>query len=489
MRDSGFGSGFDSLTREVTVDELPVTGTLPAWLSGTLVRNGPALFDTDRRSFRHWFDGQAMLHRFTFDHGTVSYANRFLDTPQLRSARDQQRIAYSEFATDPCVSVFRRMFTQVFGGLAPFGGASPTVNPNVSVLAADDRHLALTEVPLAVQFDPETLETLGVVDYDDNLGGQVSTAHPHLDRQTGDLINYALAFGRRSEYRVYRQVPGKPRRELLGVVPAALPGYVHSFAVTGRFAVLAYGPLVVNPLSMALRRRPFIENYRWRPELGGRIAVLDLADGSLCGDHPAPAFFAFHHINAFDDGTRVTMDLCAYPNPGVIQALYLDRLRANRPVPQARPTRLELDLASGDVRVTPLSDTPLELPSIAYRQVNGRRYRLVYGVGSADPDGRDFFDQLCQLDVTTGRTRTWRAAGAYPSEPVFVPSPTAVAEGDGVSPAGVEDDGVVLSVVLDAPNHASFLLVLDAHSFAEVARVEVPHAVPFGLHGRFHSRH
>jgi UDP-glucose 4-epimerase len=34
---------------------------LPPWLSGTLIRNGPAVFDHGGKSFRHWFDGQAML--------------------------------------------------------------------------------------------------------------------------------------------------------------------------------------------------------------------------------------------------------------------------------------------------------------------------------------------------------------------------------------------------------------------------------------------
>jgi carotenoid cleavage dioxygenase-like enzyme len=58
---------------------------------------------------------------------------------------------------------------------------------------------------------------------------------------------------------------------------------------------------------------------------------------------------------------------------------------------------------------------------------------------------------------------------------VFVAGPTAAAE----------DDGVVLSLVLDANNDNSFLLVLDAGSFEEVARAEVPHRIPFGLHGQF----
>jgi beta,beta-carotene 9',10'-dioxygenase len=44
---------------------------------------------------------------------------------------------------------------------------------------------------------------------------------------------------------------------------------------------------------------------------------------------------------------------------------------------------------------------------------------------------------------------------------------------------------VILSVVLDAAQGISFLLVLDAESFEEVARAEVPIVMPFGFHGQY----
>jgi carotenoid cleavage dioxygenase-like enzyme len=50
-----------------------------------------------------------------------------------------------------------------------------------------------------------------------------------------------------------------------------------------------------------------------------------------------------------------------------------------------------------------------------------------------------------------------------------------------------EDDGVVLSVVLDAGRGVSFLLVLDAGTFTEVARAELPHPVLLGYHGQFYD--
>ena len=43
----------------------------------------------------------------------------------------------------------------------------------------------------------------------------------------------------------------------------------------------------------------------------------------------------------------------------------------------------------------------------------------------------------------------------------------------------------MLSVVLDARAGRSFLLVLDAGTFEELARAEVPHHIPFGFHGQF----
>ncbi len=48
-----------------------------------------------------------------------------------------------------------------------------------------------------------------------------------------------------------------------------------------------------------------------------------------------------------------------------------------------------------------------------------------------------------------------------------------------------EDGGVILSVVLDAATRRSFLLVLDAGSFEELARAEAPHHIPFGFHGEY----
>src|SRR5687767_8950626 len=68
--------GFDTLDAETHLDGLPVQGKLPRWLQGSLLRTGPAKWEVGERSVNHWFDGFAMLHRFGFANGDVSYANR-----------------------------------------------------------------------------------------------------------------------------------------------------------------------------------------------------------------------------------------------------------------------------------------------------------------------------------------------------------------------------------------------------------------------------
>jgi carotenoid cleavage dioxygenase-like enzyme len=58
--------GFESLEEELQVEQLAVSGRLPAWLTGTLVRVTPAKLEIGGKPIRHWFDGLAMLNAFSF---------------------------------------------------------------------------------------------------------------------------------------------------------------------------------------------------------------------------------------------------------------------------------------------------------------------------------------------------------------------------------------------------------------------------------------
>ncbi|HEX2313095.1 MAG TPA: carotenoid oxygenase family protein, partial [Thermomonospora sp.] len=412
---------------EVSVEALPVDGAIPEWLTGTLLRNGPAYYGAGRGGARHLFDGLAMLHKFAFTDGRVSYANRFLRTRSYRALREDGRIGYREFASDPC----RRLTLPIASLFDP--GYSDNTNVNVIRLGA--RLVALTETPLPIAFDPETLETLGVAYDPPGRGVRSPTAHPHFDA-AGSMITLQVHFGVRSSYRLYRHTPTGFR--LLARIPVRQPAYVHSFALTERHIVLAEAPFRIRPLELATARRPFIENYRWLPEQGTTFLVVDRHTGRLTGRWQAGPMFCFHHVNAYDDPSGdIVVDLCAYEDPSIIDATYLDTLHEGRtPIPAGRLRRYRLR-PGGATQEETVSPTPFEWPRVNYRAVNSRPYRYAYGAGTVH-DGVPA-PAITKLDLSDGSAIHWHDRDHHPGEPVFVPGPGRRGE----------DDGVLLSVVFD----------------------------------------
>ncbi len=456
--------GFTTLERETVLDELALDGELPSWLGGSLLRTGPAKFEVGEQRMRHWFDGLAMLHRFTIDDGKVSYGNRYLHSRNYRTAKEKGRMVYGEFATDPCRSLFKRVQT-----LFSPGNALPD-NANINVTRLGERFISMTETPMPVQFDPHTLETAGVQPYE--VPGQLTTAHPHADRASGGMLNYAAKLGRVSSYRFFAVDPDASKPRVIGSLPVKEPAYMHSFGLTERWLVLAEFPLVVNPLALALSGRPYIENYKWKPELGTRFTLVDRATGEATGGFQTDACFAFHHVNAYEQDGEVIVDMCAFDDASVIEDLYLDRLREGKPIAEPKLTRFRLGVSDRSVSRELLADGEIELPRINYARCNERPYQYVWG--NANGDG-GWLERIVKIDTRDGATLSWSEPGCYPGEPVFVARPQA----DG------EDDGVLLSVVLDAAAETSFLLVLDATDLSELARARVPHHIPFSFHGQF----
>src|SRR6056297_649619 len=143
--------GFHSLREETDVS-IPVTGTLPEWLDGSLIRNGPGAFSFPAgSSVDHWFDGFAMVYRFTFDpapsassadEDTVHYRNRFLRTDAYEAARRGE--FEGGFATGE---------TTLRSRLATFL-TDPYDNTNIIAERMGSEYVALTESPRKVQFDP-----------------------------------------------------------------------------------------------------------------------------------------------------------------------------------------------------------------------------------------------------------------------------------------------------------------------------------------------
>lgn len=129
--------------------------------------------------------------------------------------------------------------------------------------------------------------------------------------------------------------------------------------------------------------------------------------------------------------------------------------------------------SSNKVATQILSKDFVELPRINYRRCNTRNYNYIYGISDHDSNG--FPNKLVKFCIKSKSFKYWYKENNFPGEPVFVTAPG----------AAEEDEGVILSLVLDTIKRKTYLLILDATCFFEITRAYLPFAVPFGSHGQY----
>jgi all-trans-8'-apo-beta-carotenal 15,15'-oxygenase len=194
---------------------------------------------------------------------------------------------------------------------------------------------------------------------------------------------------------------------------------------------------------------------------------------------PAPAGFVFHHLNAFEDAVsgEVVVDSIVYDDfPSIGPGTDFREVDFDA-VPAGRLQRCRLDLAAGSSRSEVLEERTCEFAMVNPGHV-GLDARFAWMATTERERGNAPLQVIEKLDLVSGERRLWSAAPrGFVSEPVMVPRPGASAE----------DDGWVLVLVWNGARCASDLVVLDATSMAEVAVLELPLAVPHGLHGSWHA--
>ncbi|KAE8592642.1 hypothetical protein XENTR_v10018831 [Xenopus tropicalis] len=513
-----------------TVEETPqpiptqIIGTVPSWIKGSFLRNGPGKFEFGEDKFNHWFDGMALMHKFTIENGNVTYMSRFLESDSYKTNHSENRIAVSEFGTtampDPCKSIFYRF-------LSRFEMPNPTDNGSINFMKYQNDYYVSTETNLMHKVNSDLLVTKEKVDWSKYVAVNGATAHPHYDPD-GTTYNMGNSYGKQGTHYNIIKIPATgPETEgtLQGVqivccIPAKntmRPSYYHSFGMTENYIIFVEQPIKINVLRILtsnLSGASIADSITWDPSCDTVFHVANKHTGEL---HPvtfhALPFGMFHQINAYEDKGCIVFDLCSLKDGKILsvyqlqnlhkagQALdqvynsaarsfpcrYVLPLNTDSNTPQDRnlislsyTTATATNRADGTVWCTPesLYDTTmeeqggLEFPAINYSKYNTKKYRYFYGCGFQHLIG----SSLIKVDIQTKKLKIWQEEGFYPSEPVFVSSPD----------LKEEDSGVILSVVVTPHQEKStFLLILDAKTFAEIGRAEVPVHMPYGFHGIF----
>ncbi|WP_253738842.1 carotenoid oxygenase family protein [Halohasta salina] len=473
MTDS-VGPGFRSLSTEYDDHQPQIEGSIPDWLAGTLIRNGPALFEAGSTRVNHWFDGLAMLRRYAFDDGEVRYSNRFLRSEAYADAQAGQLTG--QFGTDT------RGWRRIVDTLTSLGLPDPTDNANVHVARLDGAFVALTEAPRRIAFDPDTLATREEFTFTDDIPEHITAAHLVDDPHREEWVGFTTEFGLRPQYHIYRLPTGSRRRRRIASLDARGPAYIHDCSVTADHVLLVESPLVLsvlralNPLSQGA-----VDMLDWQPDRGTRILVVDRETGDLVAEPTLPATFCFHHVNAYVDDSgavdgggdgEIVFDLIEFPNSEIVGAMSMGELDGDGfpEVPDGRLMRYRIDPASGSVDRSRRYDGGMELPRVP-RASTGRRHRYAYGQATH----RKGQNGLVKVDCEAGTAQEWWEPSVYVEEPIPVQRPGGEAE----------DDGVVLATALDVDREQTALVVFDAETLTVEARAWLPHPEPFGFHGRF----
>ncbi len=428
---------------ELTLTDLPVTGTIPAELTGRYVRTGPNPFKPDARG-HHWFIGDGMIHGLRLAGGKAEwYRNRYV--------RSNELAAQGGPAAAP----------------GPRRGRSDTVNTNVIRHAGKTWGLVEAGSWPAVLSDE--LETVAYDDFGGTLQGPF-TAHPHLDPSTGEL--HAITYDAMTLDTVWHVVVDKDARVTRELaIPVAHGPSIHECAITARY-VLVFDLPVTFSFKAVLAGQGF--PYRWNTAHRARVGLLprEGAAEDIVWCNVDPCYF-FHVANAFDraDGMVVV-------DAAVNETMFAGGTEG----PNGKPLGFErwiIDPRTRKVERTTLDATPLEFPRPDERYF-GRDYRYAWSIGLPEDGDPAFLGSapLYRHDLETGtRTHHDFGPGRVPGEFVFVPRSADAPEGE----------GWMIGYVIDAAADTTDLVILDAADLAAppVASVHIPHRIPPGFHGNW----
>ncbi len=379
-----------------------------------------------------------------------------------------------------------------------FGGSNPSPplstithlppisdNLNVNVIPWGDVLLAISDMSGEVVVDRKTLASKGQWKWKDNLSSlfaMITTAHPSKLPGSSETVSYhAKVFGNLpyvESKHLYRFHTTKDdnlsERELIVDIPVDRLSYVHSFAHTNNYIGFVEFPLLWD-VPTIIRSFTILPAMKWTPERNTKIYIIDKAGKKVVREATVPAFFAYHHVNAFESNGSLVMDICAYDNADHLETFRLSTLRNNTyNIPASKLVRYSVPLAGdGEVKVDLLAPISIDL-AVVNPFYMGKEYRYVYGIQAKVSPG-DWWNTIVKVDVTTGKVWEWFQEHHYPSEPAFVPAPGGV----------TEDEGTLLVLVMGGDIDKSYLLVMDAASFTVIATVDCPLVIPFTSHGFF----
>ncbi len=451
-----------------------IRGEVPPNLSGIFYRNGPGRLERNNEWVHHPFDGDGMIVSFKFQQGNVLITNRFVRTAAWVEEEKARKFLFrGVFGTQKAGGILNNAFDLRLKNIA-----------NTHVIKLGNDLLALWEAAGPHALNPETLETKGLSTLNGVLKqNEPFSAHPRFDpghHGSPRMVAFGVKTGPKSTIRLMEFITaGKNAGKLINERKDTFKGFafLHDFAITPNWAIFLQNAISFNPLPFILGQKGAAQCLSSQKNMQGRFLLIPRESGSFPKHSPriinAPKGFVFHHLNAWENKKEIILESIYYKDfPSIDPEENFRKINFDL-LPEGILKRCKINLSNNQV------DTEILSPQCSeFAMVNplnqGLNARYSWMATAKQLQGNAPLQSIKKLDLINGDSISWSASPrGFVSEPQFVAKPN----------TDTEDEGWIIVLIWNGEFQRSELIIIDSQSMNEIAALELPIVIPYGLHG------
>lgn len=453
---SAWSAGFNGVEQDLDPLQMTVNGTIPEACYGALYRNGPALYERQGQRYKHWFDPDGMIQSFTIDGNGVQHKGSFVRTDKFNREESAGRF------------LFNGAGSKIEGSFPPRNNEDLNT-ANINIQPFQGELLALWEAGSAYRIDPESLDTLGKKEWQEDLKGVPFSAHPRFDDK-GDMWNIGSMPMQGGAALVLYHISGTGGLKKTQVQRLDFAGYQHDFVLTENYVI------ALNSSAVAHHGDTFVSMFEWEENRPSQLMVFSKADFSLVKTIEVPAAFVFHFGNAWEEQGQVVFTAAQYKNVDFMKhGMALMAQQKPGPYHDESPLlRYRVDIKRGNVHIDKLHES-IEFPSYDRRFPFAQQ--AVIGVSDSRLGVDSMQSAISKVNPETGADQTFDyGPDIIVEEPQFI--------ADASSTMG---SGFILHSYLNFKTERTGLAVLNSDAIEDgpVATAEMDRCLPLGFHGCF----
>ncbi len=478
-------AGYRPVRRELSHSPVRISGTLPADLDGAYLRNGTNTQFDDSKVRLHAFSGAGMIHEIQIRDGAATYSNFYVRTPRFEADRAAGREVYAEFsdlvAGRPGARRLELIEKKIEAGMVPPLDPFERTPGSTSIRYHHGRLYCLQETGYAFVLDTQVdadgrlvLDGTGTLETWDGEWEGPFSAHPRIDPDSHDVYNISversgrIIAGQIHDGELLAQAEVHRQTSETGSM-----GWLHDFFLTAGHLVFPDISVRVAPTGLTGPDGSlFHHDGEYRMRWGVVPRVID-ENARVQWFETDNVGTVWHVINGWERTGEDGHAQIVLHSP--VFAGYPAGIPIHTPEePPAQVRTWVLDLDTGKV----VDDRLLlghgyERPSLNLDCV-GRPSRYCYLL---DEHGDGYMGKgVLKYDLIDEKEVAYLDYGdMYGGEALFVPR----------SGSAAEDDGYLLDLLMDAEK--AELIVIDARTMIELARLHLPQRVPFGVHATWLS--